>query len=578
MSFNVKKIGNCRYGNELYDILKAKGINDVDSFLNPTEKDVESPMLLENMENAVKTYIRHLAKNNTIDLIVDCDVDGYTSASIIYQYTKQIDSNAKINVFLHNGKIHGLSEHINEICADESTLIILPDSGTGDIEECKKLYAVGKEVIILDHHSIEPNDNPAIIVNNQLSLRVKDKDMTGVGIVYKFVKTLDVYLGLSFADFYLDLVAVGMIADRCNALNLQSRYYILKGLELIKNKQNKNKFISELVDSQSYLMNNKVAINSVAFYICPLINAMIRLGEQSDKKLMFNALCNSDETIEVKHKDKFEKLYLFDYCSAKCHSLLRKQRKVTEESANALFEEIEKFKLNDLAVLVCNAQNYVDENSTGLIASKLANQYQKPCLLMRKIGNKCKGSGRGSTKSSIDNFNQWCKNTNLFSFIEGHPNAFGCEIPIENTNNLFRLLSSMPKANEPTYCVYEEYNKDNIRSEIIKNIAQFDYVWGGSIDEPLFYIKDIPCSKYSILLSGSRNNKIEFMYHNIKIIKQTRGNSLSAEYKKIQEIGENISFNIVGRFSIDYKRNKSAQIIVDDWTYEKTDIEQGFFF
>lgn len=78
-----------------------------------------------------------------------------------------------------------LSEFVDSMCEDDSKLIIVPDAGSGDSKECKKLIESGKDIIILDHHSIDASDNPAIVVNNQLSDKITDKAMTGVGITYK---------------------------------------------------------------------------------------------------------------------------------------------------------------------------------------------------------------------------------------------------------------------------------------------------------------------------------------------------------------------------------------------------------
>lgn len=97
-----------------------------------------------------------------------------------------------------------------------------------------------------------------IVINNQSSKNITDKAMTGVGITYKFTKLLDKYYKVNYADDYLDLVALGMIGDRADVLNLQTRYLILKGLEEIRNHTNKNKLISTFVEAQMYSMNNNV--------------------------------------------------------------------------------------------------------------------------------------------------------------------------------------------------------------------------------------------------------------------------------------------------------------------------------
>lgn len=579
MSFKYDVLGKVRFGSELEDILKLKGIKDINSFLNPTIKNTESELLFDNIEKARDVFIKHIKNKSIIDLLVDCDVDGFTSASNIYQYTKQINPNIEIRCFIHKGKAHGLSEFVDVMCEDDSKLVIIPDASSGDSKECEKLIKSGKDVIILDHHSIDASDNPAIVVNNQLSNKVTDKAMTGVGITYKFTKLLDEYYGVKYADDYLDLVALGMIGDRADVVNLQTRYLILKGLEQIRNKINKNKLISVLVDAQMYSMNNKITINGIGFYICPLMNSMIRLGEYEDKCYMFEALCNSDKMLDRKVRGKgVVNMTIQEYVLKACQSSNRKQKKITENSAAALSEEIKQFNLNKLPILVCNAKDNVDSNSTGLIANRLADQYQRPCLLMRRKGDVCRGSGRGSDKCEILNFNQWCKDTGLFNKVEGHPNAFGCEIYFENTNKLFSLLSTMRKIDEPTYHVYNVYEANQIHDQIIKNVAKWDGIWGNTVSEPIFLIKNVPCNKYSLYLLGAKQNKIEFVYHNIKFVKQTRGSSLASLYKEIISIGDNFEFDIVGRFSIDYKSGKVAQVIVEDWMFYKSEKVSGFTF
>lgn len=584
MSFKYEVLGTVRYGNELEDILKLKGIQDIDSFLNPTISNVESELLLDNIEKARDCLITHINRRNTISLIVDCDFDGYSSSSNIYSYIKRIAPDIEIKFYVHEGKIHGLKDLIKEICLDDSSLVIIPDASSGDVEECTQLLKHGKDVIILDHHNIRNKDgsipnNPAIVVNNQYSNRATDKAMTGVGITYKFTKLLDKYYGVNYADDYLDLVAVGMIGDRANVLNLQTRYLILEGLKQIANGTSKNKFIRTLVDSQMYSMNNKVTMNGIGYYVCPLVNSLIRLGEFEDKRLMFEAMTNSDKRLMRKVKGKGEvEMSIQEYVLKSCESTNRKQKKLTEESASVLSEEINKFGLDKYPILVVNARDNVDSNSTGLIANRLAEQYQRPCLLMRVKGDICKGSGRGYDKCEILDFNKWCVNTGLFDMVEGHDNAFGCEIKVNQTNILFTLLSQMKHIDEPTYHVYNVYTADNIHDQIIKNVGKYDYIWGNNVTPPIFLIKGITCNKYNINLIGAKQNRIEFTYHNIKFVKQTKGSSLAALYKEIVSTGDNIKFDVVGRFTIDVKNGNVAQVMIDDLIFEKSDAAQGFAF
>ena len=50
MSFKYDVLGHVRFGYELNDILTLKGIEDIDSFLHPTIKHVESEELFDNIQ------------------------------------------------------------------------------------------------------------------------------------------------------------------------------------------------------------------------------------------------------------------------------------------------------------------------------------------------------------------------------------------------------------------------------------------------------------------------------------------------------------------------------------------------
>lgn len=139
MSFKYDVLGHVRFGNELEDILKLKGIKDINSFLNPTVKNTESELLFDNIEKARDVFVKHIENKSVIDLLVDCDVDGFTSASNIYQYIKRLNPDIEVRCFIHKGKIHGLSEFVDSMCEDDSKLCYCSDAGSGDSKECENL-------------------------------------------------------------------------------------------------------------------------------------------------------------------------------------------------------------------------------------------------------------------------------------------------------------------------------------------------------------------------------------------------------------------------------------------------------
>ena len=200
---------------------------------------------------------------------------------------------------VHEHKQHGLDDKVDWI-TDEAKwdLILVPDAGSYDVEEHKALGEVGMDVIVLDHHEqlYDELGNPVIsdlpntiVVNNQLSPNYKNKSLCGAGIVYKFCEVLDDILGIDQAHNYIDLAALGEIADVMDKTNPETNYIMVEGLKHIHNER-----FRTLLEAQSYSLKEKAVSPypgltsiDIAFYIAPLINAITRVGTIQEKETMF---------------------------------------------------------------------------------------------------------------------------------------------------------------------------------------------------------------------------------------------------------------------------------------------------
>ncbi len=290
MKYKLRKNYPTQAGHALRAILRDRGVEDVEKFINPSFSCELNPYDLDNIEAAVDMLLRHLRCGSSILFIVDCDADGYTSASILWLYIKNIFPQADLNFMIHEHKQHGLHDVILNIIDDKQQydLVICPDSASYDVDEHQLLNENGVDCLIIDHHEqLYDNDGNAvvsnapntIIVNNQLS-NYSNKSLCGAGVVYKMCEVLDDTLGIQKATDYLDLVALGEIADVMDRTNTETNYLIMTGLKNIKNKG-----FQTLLEAQSYSLKER-AIQpyegltpiDVAFYIAPLINALTRVG------------------------------------------------------------------------------------------------------------------------------------------------------------------------------------------------------------------------------------------------------------------------------------------------------------
>ena len=591
MTFEYQTRGSIGIGNPVTKILENRGIKNVPMFLNPTKSCLEDNHLLDNIDLAVDIFLKHMNNNSKVVVLQDCDCDGVTSAALMIQYINDNFPSISVDYIIHDNKEHGLdNKSMLEIKPKKPDLLIIPDAGSNDLRQLKTLKSAGIDVIVLDHHDesekvtrlksiyrLENLNDFAVIVNNQMSSKVNDKSMTGVGIVYKFCSVVDERLKRNTVNKYLDLVALGMIADSCDLTQLQTRYLVLEGIKQIQNETNHNKFISELVKSQAYSLHSKATILGISFYIAPLVNALIRLGTKDGKEIMLKAFLNSSEKAIVKIRSKGEiEVSIQEQARRLCESYKRKQQKMTGDYTEVLKEQINEFGLNEYPVICCEADKSFEKTFTGLIANKLTSMYNKPCLLLRDCNDILMGSARGFDKSHIKDIKDFCLQTKLFDLAEGHPNACGVTIKKDNISKFYDYLSQQNFDNTLNYTVDAVFDEKSLTAEVIQSIFALSDVWGTNIEEPLFLLK-LKCpidGGFTVL--GNDKNTIKLTFHNIEIIKFR---SSENEYNEIKNLGKMVEFTIVGKFSVnEYNGKKIPQVIVENWMYKPSDEKPKFRF
>ena len=283
--------------NYLDNLLKARGVTDINKYKNPDESCLNNWDLFDNIYEGLDLFHEALSNHYKILLVVDCDVDGFTSSAIMYQYIKSINPSQDITYILHEHKEHGLEDHIKHILEDDIKydLVILPDSSSNDYEYHELLREQGTRCLILDHHEIDddqPISDNACIINNQLSPRYPNKDLTGAGVAWQFCRGYDYLTRNNFTNNLIDLAALGVCGDMGSVLDLENRYIMLNGFKNIN-----NYFFKSAIEKQAYSMNNEVTPISVAFYIVPMMNAMIRMGTMEEKERLFLGLVDGHRKV-----------------------------------------------------------------------------------------------------------------------------------------------------------------------------------------------------------------------------------------------------------------------------------------
>ena len=546
-------------------------INEVNHYLHTTDADINPPEALgeDNLNAAARCLIQHIGKQSKTLVICDCDCDGFTSAALLINYLHDlfpswVENNLKW--FVHEGKQHGLNDCMDYIDSHEFDLILVPDAGSNDYEAHAKLKEDNIDIIILDHHLADKVSEDAYIVNNQLS-DYPNKELSGVGVTYQFCKYLDSKLNVTYADKYLDLVALGLTGDMMSLTSIETKHLITKGFEP---DNIHNPYIYEMWQKNKFKLGEHITSIDAAFYIVPMINAVQRSGTIEEKELLFKSMLthNAFEMIPSNKRGHAagEMERLVDQAIRMSTNVKNRQTRAQDAEMERLEHMIEDNHMLDHKVLLFTLDNNLDRNIAGLIANKFANKYQRPCCITVKVDDTYQGSARGYEATGITNFKTICEQAGA-EWAQGHENAFGICIAegavsdfITETDAALDGISA-----DPLYYVDYIYNNTNVNSTDILTIANLNSLWGKDLDEPLIAIENLKLSKDMVTVYKKSSNTLKItLPNNVSLMKF---NATDDECYKLENFTEAyLSLDIVGKcHQNEWMGNVTPQIFIEDY-------------
>ena len=565
-------------------VLANRGIKpeNVEHYLNTTDKDIVDPLLIKNIKEGAKMLIKHISQNDKVLVQIDSDCDGYTSAATLINYLNCLFPGFVQNNILyriHTGKEHGIL--LNTIPTDVK-LVIAPDSSSNDYEVHRELAERGVDVLVIDHHETDKESEYACVINNQIC-DYPTKSLSGVGMVYKFCSYIDTLLDVDYADQYLDLVALGMVADMMDLRDYETKHLINKGLKSIR-----NPYFRGMVERQEYQLKNGITPFGIAFYIAPYVNATIRMGTQEEKVMLFESMLDyrGYELIpSTKRGCKGQQETRVEQACRNCMNIKNRQTKARDAALEIIERTIEEQNLLENKILVVKLDTFAtDKNLTGLIANQLMSQYQRPVLLLNKtiqeiecLGTKgerlvlqdisWEGSGRGYDKSKFDNLREFLKESGLVMYAEGHANALGVGIKDLNIDTFINYSNDSLADFDFTPCYKVDFifvGNDFNGKDIVK-IAELKSLWGQGVEEPLVAIENIKLTSSNVtLMSKDKSPTLKITLPNGTSLIKFK--SSQEEYEKFYSELGCITINIVGTCG----RNEwngivEPQIIIEDY-------------
>lgn len=484
------------------------------------------------------------------------------SSTMLFNYIKTTFPEANIIWHVHEGKQHGvILSYVPQDCA----LAIYPDAGSNNYKEHKILKEMGIDVLVIDHHQCEYESEDAIIVNNQLG-DYPNRYLSGGGVVYKFLQVMDKLLEIKESQNFIDQAAISIVGDMMDLREYENRLIVKKGLSKIRNLG-----LKQLIQQQAFSLKDTENLTpiGVAYYIVPLVNALVRVGTEKEKELLFRAFTEGHLLVpSTKRGDKGNFETIAVQAVRNCVNARSRQNRAKEKAIEDLDLKIQKNELFRNQVIFVNVEDneMFDSTLTGLIAMNFLAKYKKPTIVARLGDDNCwKGSGRGSNATELKDLKSFFAESKLFDFVEGHPNAFGLSIHTDNVERLVEYANEKLRNvqfNENVYEVDIAYNGKEDISQAIFTLGRLQNLWGTGLEEPYIVVEEINLYSENVSFIGQNTDTVKFTVNGTSFVKFKDLDFV----KKIKDMKNGFAITVIGKANInEWNGNYSPQLIIENY-------------
>ena len=518
----------------IHEFLSRCGVSNPEKYLKA--KTIEDTSKYDNIDEAKSLILSYL--KSPIYILVDCDVDGFFSASLLYLFLKRLNINAKITPMIHNTKIHGLTdkEILSWLKTKPKGLIITPDSSVNDTKECKELSELGFKILIGGEHHLIENYNPyATIVSNQIG-NIDNRHGSGGLVTWHMCRHIDRELVKDLISY----VAISLIGDSMDMTSEENYTFTKWGKERIHH--NLIPFVEELNRD-----GDTISCRSYSFGIVTCINSLIRLGTLEDKQELFSALCGEIDTTDIIAKCK------------KYHTQQQTQSKKMVDDVDII---------NNSSVVIGRLPEKT--TMTGLIAGKLMSKYGKPILLGRV--NEDNGEFSGSVRSPID-FKDILADSGLTNFQTGHSRAYGFGYPLSNEQAIIDYLDSVVSDCEPYTDVLCSCRSNTIPNSLFSFVESYKHIFSKGLDTYNVHIQPFTIYNTDIQTLG-KGNTIKFNKDGIDFISFFTSNEMKE--RLYMNVDEKVKLRIECICELcynEFRGRKSKQCVIDKIECTKVDEE-----
>lgn len=461
----------------LANLLIQRGIcteSSAKRFFKPQLSDLIDPFIMTDMDVAVDRLNDAIVHKERIMIYGDYDVDGCTAVALVYKFILQFYSNIEYYIPDRYDEGYGVSKKAIDYAKEtDIKLIIILDCGIKAYNEIDYAKSLGIDTIICDHHLPDKKLPSAVAILNpkREDDKYPFKMLCGCGVGFKFMQAFAKNNNIPFTRLIplLDFCAVSIAADLVPVV-YENRILAYHGIKLLN--QNPSIGLKAIIDVCG-LSGRQINMSEIVFKIAPRINASGRMekGRESVDLLVERDLTTA--LAIAKHIDIYnEKRRDID-------------RQVTED-ANKIISLLEHKKHQTCIVVYDDKWK---KGVIGIVASRLAELYYCPTIVLTKDGNIATGSARSVAGFDLYNAIKSC--SDLLLNFGGHTYAVGLSIECRNIDKFKQRFKQyvdthiMPEQTEATLNIDSIIDFKDITKKFHHDLKRFA-PFGPNNYKPLF--------------------------------------------------------------------------------------------
>ncbi len=398
-------------------------------FAEPGE--LTDPSLMPNLDVAVERLSRACGDGETVAIFGDFDVDGVTATALLVEGLSDLGAVTLPYVPHRFTEGYGPNvEAIRGLRARGATLLVTADCGSSAVTEVAEANEIGMDVIVIDHHTVA-DDAPAdplaessaglseapaeelpdalALVNPKLGGSRYGSEPAAVGVAYKVIHDLYQRLGSPYdPEPHQALVALGTVCDLAPML-AENRDLVRLGLRSLARSQRPGLLALAAVAGVKLA---DADAEMCGWVLGPRLNAAGRMAASPAEGRMALDLLLAPSEQEARP------------LATGLEQFNRRRRDQTT-AAVELAEELLSVEDREAALLFV-ASPEISAGVVGLVASRLADEHQRPAIVIELAGEE----GRASCRSveGFDITDLLRRHRGLFRRFGGHRAAAGFTI------------------------------------------------------------------------------------------------------------------------------------------------------